>query len=354
MNIRERLHKIFDQPGLLAVDVGGGTQDILLWKPGGPPENACKMVMPSPTVLVAREIERYTERGEPVCLTGVTMGGGACGVAARRHMERGLDLYALPVAAMTFHDNLDYVRQMGVKIVNEPPPDARVVVMGDLDLERIGGAFARFGVELPGDVAVALQDHGFSPDQSNRIARFRYWRGLLDSGSSVRGWVNADPPATMNRMQAVRGVCPGSLVLDTGLAAILGAMLDPAAARWAKKGYTVVNAGNFHTVAALVKGERIHGIYEHHTECLDVETFAGHLADFQTGRLSHEQVFDSEGHGCAYSADFPEGDFGRVVITGPQRRSLSLPGFHEAAPFGDMMLSGCFGLLLAMYWLREA
>jgi hypothetical protein len=36
------------------------------------------------------------------------------------------------------------------------------------------------------------------------------------------------------------------------------------------------------------------------------------------------------------------------VVTGP-RRSIAKPlGWYEAAPYGDMMLTGCFGLLSGM------
>src|ERR1700730_9298508 len=63
---------------VLAVDVGTGTQDILLFESGKTIENCFKMVMPSPTVIIAERIKRATEQGQPILLTGVTMGGGPC------------------------------------------------------------------------------------------------------------------------------------------------------------------------------------------------------------------------------------------------------------------------------------
>ena len=63
---------------ILAVDVGTGTQDILLFESGKTIENCFKMVMPSPTVIVAERIKHATRRGQPLLLTGVTMGGGPC------------------------------------------------------------------------------------------------------------------------------------------------------------------------------------------------------------------------------------------------------------------------------------
>ncbi|MBI5607189.1 MAG: hypothetical protein HY879_27980, partial [Deltaproteobacteria bacterium] len=38
---------------LLALDIGGGTQDLLVWDEGQPMENALQCVLPSPTVMVA-------------------------------------------------------------------------------------------------------------------------------------------------------------------------------------------------------------------------------------------------------------------------------------------------------------
>ena len=45
---------------ILAVDVGTGTQDILLFDTDLEPENCFKMVMPSPTMAVARRIRSGT------------------------------------------------------------------------------------------------------------------------------------------------------------------------------------------------------------------------------------------------------------------------------------------------------
>ena len=85
---------------ILAVDVGTGTQDILLFESGKTIENNFKMVMPSPTVIVAERIKRATERGQAILLTGVTMGGGPSHWAARDHALAG---YA--VAAWVVHPN---------------------------------------------------------------------------------------------------------------------------------------------------------------------------------------------------------------------------------------------------------
>ena len=86
---------------VLAVDVGTGTQDILLFESDRTIENCFQMVMPSPTVIVAERIHRATAEGRPVLLTGRTMGGGPCGWAARDHALAGFPCYATPDAART-------------------------------------------------------------------------------------------------------------------------------------------------------------------------------------------------------------------------------------------------------------
>ena len=59
---------------ILCVDVGTGTQDILVFDTTTEVENCLQLVMPSPTVLVARQIRDATARAEPIFLTGTIMG----------------------------------------------------------------------------------------------------------------------------------------------------------------------------------------------------------------------------------------------------------------------------------------
>ena len=52
---------------LLAVDVGTGTQDVLLFDSDLEVENCFKLVMPSPTMIVARRVKAATRRGTRCC-----------------------------------------------------------------------------------------------------------------------------------------------------------------------------------------------------------------------------------------------------------------------------------------------
>ena len=58
---------------ILTVDVGLGTQDIMFYDSSESIENSPKLVMPSPTRIIADRIARLDE---DLVINGETMGGG--------------------------------------------------------------------------------------------------------------------------------------------------------------------------------------------------------------------------------------------------------------------------------------
>ena len=72
---------------ILAVDIGAGTQDILLYEEGIPVENCVKLVLPSGTKQVAGKIARATAEGRDIFLSGHLMGGGPLVRALQKHLE---------------------------------------------------------------------------------------------------------------------------------------------------------------------------------------------------------------------------------------------------------------------------
>ena len=246
---------------ILAVDVGAGTQDILLWESGDEPENCVKLVLPSQTQIVGRRLREATAARNPVHLEGPLMGGGASSDAAAAHLAAGLPLTATPSAARTLHNDLDRVGRMGVEIRDDAPPDATVVRTGDLDLAALAAALAPFGVDLPATVAVAVQDHGHRPGAGNNEVRFEFLQSLLADGGDLGRMAYRAAPPGMTRMAAVQAAIPGAWVMDTGAAAVLGALGDPVVAEAARKGAILVNVGNMHTFATLVRGRRLFGLY---------------------------------------------------------------------------------------------
>jgi uncharacterized protein (DUF1786 family) len=220
--------------------------------------------------------------------------------------------------------------------------------LGDFDADAWRQLFAAFEVPYPSHFAVAVQDHGFAPQESNRRFRFQYWEDFLSRGGLLADLAFRDPPPQFTRMLAVQDTLPGALLMDTCAAGVLGALLDPQARDRRGEGLMVVNLGNAHTFAVLVRGERLWGIYEHHTGLLTPPKLFDHLSRFRAGGLTNDEVFADQGHGCAYAPDYPPASkFSLAVITGPRRRLAQGWTGHFAAPLGDMMLSGCFGLVAA-------
>ncbi len=334
---------------LLAIDVGAGTQDILLYSEDVSLEGSTKMVLPSQTVLVGNRINRARLAGKDVFLRGPTMGGGASTAAVRWHLAAGLQVYATPSAAATINDNPKRVAALGVTIQEEAPVSAQVIETGDIDVAALAHALQIFDIALPGCMAVAVQDHGFSPERSNRLVRIEHLAAAIRSGGRLEAFAYRQPPAAMTRMLAVKsalaeaGIQP--LLMDTGPAAIFGAALDlpddsPA---------LIINFGNGHTVAALLAEDRITAFFEHHTSELSPEKLREFTEKLCNGTLKSSEVFEDGGHG-AYIDSVPD-KVGTTLVTGPRRQTFlssgALTGALPASPGGDMMITGCIGLVKA-------
>jgi len=339
-----------DDGRILAIDVGAGTQDILVWDPAQAPENATKLVLPSRTRIIAGQVAAVTRSGRPLHLDGTLMGGGASSDAFRAHLAAGFPVTATASAARTIHNDPDRARASGVVITEDAPPGAVIVTLGDVDLSTLGETLAPFGVGLPSTVAVAVQDHGFRPGAGNNDVRFAYLQGIIDAGGGLDGLLTSEPAPEMTRMAAVVGAIPGALVMDTGAAAVLGILEDPAVRAAAETdGATLINVGNMHTFAALVHGRRVVGLFEHHTHGITVEVIVDLVARMRAGTLTHAAFRDGfDGHGAALDPGYRAlGRFETVAVTGPNRGLLRGLGYVEAVPHGDMMLAGSFGLVAA-------
>jgi uncharacterized protein (DUF1786 family) len=334
---------------ILAMDIGGGTQDILIYEEGKSMENCVQMILPSPTRIVAQQIFKATTSGKNIFLGGNTMGGGPCSLAVEKHLQSGLKVYATELAALTFHDNLDEVRKRGIKITNRPPKGTQVIHLGDVDLTSIRKALSPFQVNLPQTYAIAVQDHGFNPRGSNRLFRFQHWKRFLNSGGQLKNLVYLQPPKYMTRMIAVQRDAPGAALMDTCAAAIWGCLCDPLVAERKGEGLIAVNLGNQHALGALVQGERIWGIFEHHTGRMTRDKLKSFLNRFPRKLLSHEEVFRDGGHGCTVDPAFlRKKGYRLMAVSGPRRSLAEGLGYYMAAPYGDMMLTGCFGLVAAL------
>jgi uncharacterized protein (DUF1786 family) len=353
---------------ILTVDIGTGTQDIYLYDSQLDVENGFKLVLPSPTMMIHRQIREATRRNASLLLTGKLMGGGPSAWAAKDHAKAGLPIYATPEAAHTIDDELDKVERIGIKVISEDESirlasSVQRLELKDFDFPLIAETFARFGVSLDdlAAVCVAVFDHGDAPaGVSDRQFRFDFLDERIGTRNALStfAFLSSDIPHIMTRLQAVadsaQGVnCP-LLVMDTAPAAILGATFDPQAATRKRK--MIVNVGNFHTIAFRLGEAGIEGVFEHHTGEIDRPKLEKYIRALANGSLKHSDIFDDMGHGALVYGKEPlelgKDDFD-IIVTGPRRsmftdsQSTNSLTPYFATPFGDMMLSGNFGLLAA-------
>ncbi len=332
--------------GILCLDIGSGTQDVLLHLPGEQPENNPKFVLPSPAKVISKRLAALTDARRAVWLYGDNMGGGFYW-AVKRHLEQGLPLAAHPEAAFSLGDNPDRVQAMGVEPARVCPAGYTPLHLCDFDPGFWRTFLAAAGLDYPDLILAAAQDHGYHPDSSNRVGRFRLWRDfLLQARGRPEALVFADPPPELTRLRTLKERIGAGFVADTGAAAVLGALYEPEVReRNRREGICVVNVGNSHILGFLLFQDQVLGVYEQHSNRSREEVLAD-LDLFRQGQLSHEQVMDQYGHGCL-TLDLPPeaGGFTPTYVLGPRRSLLQDSGATFLAPGGDMMLAGCFGLL---------
>ena len=160
-------------------------------------------------------------------------------------------------------------------------------------------------------------------------------------------------PGTMNRFKSIADIAallPAAdiYVMDSGMAAILGASLDGKCRQ--KKRFLVLDIATSHTVGAAMAGEEIAGFFEYHTQDITLEKLEGLLRDLADGKISHRQILAEGGHGAFLRQTVGFSGIESIVATGPKRKLLEgshLP-IEFGAPWGDNMMTGTVGLLEAL------
>jgi len=331
----------------LCLDIGSGTQDVLLYSPDVEIENCPKFVLPSPALQIGRRIEGLRMQGRNIWLHGRNMGGGVTRFI-RAHQQAGLTVAASESAAYTMADDLTRVTGMGIELTGSCPDGYTPVLLTDFNETWWRNFLEAAELPWPDRIAACAQDHGFHPGESNRRGRFKLWQTFLkEGGGRPEALVYERPPEMLTRLADLQEDISGGPVSDTGAAAVLGALfVDEIEKQSHETGITLVNIGNSHLVAFLLYSGRIHGVYEQHTGCVDGDKLWGDLKKFRRGCLSFEQVFEDRGHGCL-SLDLPAeaNGFKPTHVLGPRRGMLNGFDVTFPAPGGDMMLAGCFGLI---------
>lgn len=335
---------------ILAIDIGQGTQDILLYDPQKNIENCISLILPSPTALYGKTIENAA--GD-FYIYGSTIGGGLLSSAIKKHLKRGYAVYMEPEAAASIRDNLDSVRRLGITIGSPPEPfKGQELQLSEVNLPLLKEFLAYFSEAMDvAAIAIAVQDHGTSPDgSSDRLFRFEMLAKQLTAHQNpvqCAYWAEEVPPLFTRMTSLVKTIKKDFsgkvLVMDTALCAVLGCMEDHPAP------YLIVNAGNDHTMCAIVENNKVAALLEHHTALLSAEKLRNLLIRFAEGTVSHQEVFEDWGHGALYINKCVISPIEHIIVTGPHREIMRLTGLPVtfAAPAGNMMLTGPIGLVKA-------
>jgi uncharacterized protein (DUF1786 family) len=348
---------------ILAIDIGAGTEDVLLYDDEKRSiENCVKMVLPSPCQVFAAQVKDATRQGVDLYVKGDTVGGGVLSHALRRHVEAGFRVFMTENAAYTVRNNLNQVKEMGIEVVQVSGTEnfqGETIVLEEVNINKLRCLLKSFGEPLSDVdfVALAVQDHGVFPEEmTNRRFRINKMRELLKKNPKPEAFAfkeNEIPPYYPRMKSAVRASkrqLPKAqvLVMDTSPDAILGCLMDPAVAD--ADPILAVNVGNGHSMAAIISGGEVTAVLEHHTRLLSPEKMEKLLRDFADGKLSDDAVFGDNGHGMFYLKKPPGfNEIEKVVVTGPNRSLLAKAGFpvHFATPAGDVMMTGPMGLVEA-------
>jgi uncharacterized protein (DUF1786 family) len=349
---------------ILAMDIGAGTEDVLLYDDRKKSiENCIKIVLPSPSQVFAAKVRETTRLYKDVFVKGDIIGGGAFAFALRNHVEKGLRVMMAENVAYTVRNDLEEVRELGIEIIageNKPRNfKGETLVIEEVNLTKLQGLLTEFDETLSDVdvVAIAVQDHGVFPKgMSNRRFRIQKMKELLKDNRKPKtlAFKEEEIPSYFLRMKSAaltsRRQLPGAkvLLMDTSPAAILGCLKDPVVEK--ANPVLAINVGNGHTMAAIISNKNIVGVMEHHTRLLNPKKIERLLVSFADGKLSDEEVFKDNGHGLFFLAEPP--DFSKVekvAATGPNRNLLAKTNLsvHFAAPAGDVMMTGPIGLVEA-------
>jgi uncharacterized protein (DUF1786 family) len=345
-------------PRFLMIDIGAGTMDILHYDTKT--DLHYKAVVKSPVRYLA---ERASRVAGNLLVVGDEMGGGPITQALIARADEAEVVMSVSAAA-TLNHNLDKVRSWGLKVIeDERAEDLRrsrnytVITLGDLEPARLEQIVKSFGVPFEFDaVAICAQDHGVPPPQMSHLDfRHNLFKACLADNPYPHTLLYSDRevPDTMNRLKAIAQSAlklPAAeiYVMDSGMAAILGASMDSLAR--GKNPVLLLDIATSHTVGAAMAGEEIAGFFEYHTEDITLEKLETLLHDLAEGKLSHRQILAEGGHGAFLRRAVGFDAIETIIATGPKRKLVaesSLP-IQFGAPWGDNMMTGTVGLLEAL------
>ena len=340
------------------LDIGAGTLDVLYYND----ETGLhyKAVVKSPVLYLA---ERAANIAGDLLITGNEMGGGSItGVLKQRARQAQVTMSVS--AAYTVHHDLDRVQSLGIKVVTDEQAEelgrhssCSRLVIGDLEIDRLQHIVSGFGVPFEFDlVGICAQDHGMPPQGMSHLDyRHKVFTDFLDENPFPSSLLYArdEVPSTFNRLNSIaksaaKFPAKEVYIMDSGMAAILGASLDIKADD--KEKLLVLDIATSHTLGAAIENGEIAGFFEYHTSDITLERLERLLHELTDGTLNHNNILQEGGHGAYVRKAFGFEAVEIILATGPKRRLLKGSGLPIifGAPLGDNMMTGTVGLLEAV------
>lgn len=336
---------------ILAIDVGTGTQDIMIYDTTKELENAIKLVLPSPHLYIS---QRISEIENDLYFDGEIMGGGKIKKSLVKHVKKGYKVVMEANCAKTIRDDLEQVKSFGIEIADENKSykDYTKITLGDVNIKKLSQFLISYDLDFDFDkIAIAVQDHGYNENMGDRDFRFEKIREKLNKPvSPLKFAYRDDLPEYYSRMQAVRknlkkeGIDEIPLLMDTKFASIAGMCYDEYASKL--NSYIAIDIGNGHTTAASIENGKIQGIFEHHTSNLvDGKPLERYIKRLASGEITNKEVYDDNGHGAHVLN--PIAKIESVIVSGPRRELIEKTNlnWHHACPGGDVMMTGTIGLI---------
>ncbi|MFZ7112766.1 MAG: DUF1786 family protein [Desulfatiglandales bacterium] len=342
----------------LILDIGAGTMDILFYDGGT--NMHYKAVVKSPIRTVA---EKAAMLSGHLLVTGVEMGGGPV-TQVLTDRAKTADVVMSASAASTIHHDRERVRSLGIKVIEdseaeELKKDTRYqnLTLGDLEPDRLEPLIRGLGVPFSFDaVGICAQDHGIPPANVSHLDfRHNIFKAVLDGNPFPEALLyrNDELPDTFNRLASMAKTaamfhCEEIYLMDSGMAAVLGASMDPHAMNTER--VIVLDIATSHTVCAALEHGEIAGFFEYHTKDITCDLLEALLFQLAEGQLEHERILREGGHGAYIRRAFGSESDDRIIATGPRRSLVShsrLPMLF-GAPLGDNMMTGTLGVLEAI------
>ena len=343
---------------LFILDIGAGTMDVLYYDSDSGIHY--KAVSRSPVLNMAEKVALL--QGD-IIVTGTEMGGGILSSALKERALKNRVIMSRSASATINHD-IKKVKSLGIEIIEDKEAEELKNNRGysnldisDLETDRIEDIVKGMGIPFSFDVVgICAQDHGMPPSGMSHLDyRHNIFKAILDENPYPHGLLygNDEIPETMNRLKSIAGragLLPADniYVMDSGMAAILGASMDPSARR--KEKIIVLDIATSHTVGAALAGGKIYGFFEYHTRDISLERLESLLVDLAEGTLEHEKILEEGGHGAYIRDMFGFRSAEIIVATGPKRSLInnSRLSITLGAPLGDNMMTGTTGVLEAI------